>query len=196
MQGARHGLILTDTSKHFLWEVDSEGGYLLNFLSRYDYTLDPPCRADCIPEEKRVKTYVPKAGEINNEWRLIDAEGQVLGRVAVEAAMLLRGKHKPQYTPYLDCGDHVIVINAAKAVVTGGKEEKKKYYRHSGYPGGIREMTYRELMEKHPARAMELAIKGMLPHNRLGRKLGTNFRVYAGSEHPHEAQQPIVHEMK
>ncbi len=143
-----------------------------------------------------MKTYVPKEGDIKKAWRIIDAEGQVLGRVAVQAAILLRGKHKPQYTPFLDCGDHVIIINAAKAVVTGGKETKKIYYRHSGYPGGIRDMTYGEMMEKHPGRAMEMAVKGMLPHNRLGRKLGTNFRVYAGSDHPHEAQKPIPHEMK
>ncbi|MBI1317980.1 MAG: 50S ribosomal protein L13 [Candidatus Hydrogenedens sp.] len=135
-----------------------------------------------------MKTYVPKQGEVKRNWHVIDAEGQVLGRVAVEAAKLLRGKHKPQYTPYLDCGDHVIVINAEKIRVTGTKAENKMYYRHSGYPGGLTEAAYREVMEKHPTRVLELAIKGMLPHNRLGRKLATNFRVYAGAEHPHVAQ--------
>ena len=143
-----------------------------------------------------MKTYVPKQGEVKKQWHLIDAEGKVLGRVAVEAAKLLRGKHKPQYTPYLDCGDHVIIINAAKARLTGRKMQQKTYYRHSGYPGGLRELTYEQLVGKFPERAMELAVKGMLPHNRLGRKLGTNFRVYAGSEHPHEAQEPQPYEIK
>ncbi len=143
-----------------------------------------------------MKTYVPKQGEIIKKWHVIDAEGQVLGRIAVEAAKLLRGKHKPQYTPFLDCGDHVIIINAAKALVTGGKEDKKVYYRHSGYLGHLTETTYRQMSEKHPERALEIAIRGMLPHNRLGRKLHGNFRVYAGSAHPHQAQQPQPYEMK
>jgi large subunit ribosomal protein L13 len=143
-----------------------------------------------------VKTYVPKDGEVKKNWHIIDAEGQVLGRVAVEAAKLIRGKHKPQYTPYLDCGDHVIVINAAKARVTGNKMVQKKYYRHSGYPGGLSEANYGEIVERFPERAMTLAIKGMLPHNRLGRKLCTNFRVYAGADHPHVAQDPKPFEMK
>lgn len=137
-----------------------------------------------------MKTYVPKAGDIQKKWYLIDAEGKVLGRVAVEAARILRGKHKPQFTPYLDCGDNVIVINAEKVAVTGNKGEKKVYYRHTGYPGGIRDTNLAAMMEKHPARAMEKAIKGMLPHNRLGRTMGTNFRVYAGSDHRQEAQNP------
>lgn len=137
-----------------------------------------------------MKTYVPKRGDITKKWLIIDAEGQVLGRVAAEAAKILRGKHKAQYTPYLDCGDHVIVINAAKARVTGAKFTDKKYYRHSGYPGGIKETTYQAMVAKHPTRPMTLAIRGMLPHNRLGRKLLTNVRVYPGSEHPHEAQNP------
>jgi len=135
-----------------------------------------------------VKTYVPKQGEIVKEWHVIDAEGQVLGRLAAEVARLLRGKHKPMYTPYLDCGDNVVVVNAAKIRVTGNKATDKMYYRHSGYPGGLRELNYERMMDKHPTRALELAVKGMLPHNRLGRKLATNFRVYAGSDHPHQAQ--------
>ena len=143
-----------------------------------------------------MKTFVPKDGEVKKNWHIIDAEGQVLGRVAVEAAKLIRGKHKPQYTPYLDCGDHVIVINAAKARVTGNKMVQKKYYRHSGYPGGLSEANYGEIVERFPERAMTLAIKGMLPHNRLGRKLCTNFRVYAGADHPHVAQDPKPFEMK
>lgn len=138
-------------------------------------------------------TYVPKKGEVKKAWRVIDAEGKVLGRIAAEAATVLRGKHKPQYTPFLDCGDNVIVVNAEKAVVTGRKFTDKKYYRHSGYPGGIKETTYQEMLEKHPTRAMTLAITGMLPHNRLGRSLARNLRVYAGPDHPHEAQSPIKH---
>jgi large subunit ribosomal protein L13 len=140
-----------------------------------------------------VSTYVPKAGEIKKSWVVIDAEGKVLGRVAAEASKLLRGKHKPQYTPYLDCGDNVIIINAEKAKVTGRKFTDKIYYRHSGHPGGIKEVTYGAMLEKHPTRAMTLAIKGMLPHNRLGRVLAGNVRVYAGSEHPHESQNPATH---
>lgn len=143
-----------------------------------------------------MSTYVPKDGEVQKDWHVIDAEGKVLGRVAAEAAKLIRGKHKPQYTPYLDCGDHVIVINAAKARVTGNKMVQKMYYRHSGYPGGLSEMNYAEMLERFPERAMSLAIKGMLPHNRLGRKLSTNFRVYAGAEHPHEAQNPKPYDVK
>lgn len=143
-----------------------------------------------------MKTYVPKKGEIEKKWYIIDAEGQVLGRVAAAAAALLRGKHKPQYTPFLDCGDNVIVINAAKAVVTGRKERQKVYYRHSGYPGGLKEQTYREMLAKHPTRPISLAIKGMLPHNRLGRKVFGNVRIYAGPDHPHKGQSPKPYEVK
>jgi len=168
---------------------------LLRFRSRYVYIKEILTRRR-YPEEERVKTYVPKEGEIIKKWHVIDADGQVLGRVAVEAAKLLRGKHKPQYTPFLDCGDHVIIINAAKAIVTGGKEDKKVYYNHSGYLGHLRETTYGEMAEKHPERAMEKAVRGMLPHNRLGRKLGAQFRVYAGAAHPHEAQLPQPYAMK
>ena len=137
-----------------------------------------------------MKTYVPKQGEIEKKTYVIDAEGLVLGRVAVEAAKLLRGKHKPQYTPFMDCGDSVIIVNVEKAVVTGRKMTDKMYYRHSGYPGGLKEMNYGRMMEKHPTRAMMLAVKGMLPHNRLGRALARHIRVYAGADHPHEAQKP------
>jgi large subunit ribosomal protein L13 len=140
-----------------------------------------------------VKTYVPKAGEIEKKWLVIDAAGKVLGRVAAEAAHLLRGKHKPQFTPFLDCGDHVVIVNAEKAAVTGNKAEQKTYYRHSGYPGGLKEITYEKLVAKHPARAMMLAVKGMLPHNKLGRQLLRNVRVYAGPEHPHQAQNAQPH---
>ncbi len=143
-----------------------------------------------------MKTYVPKQGEIDKKWHVIDAEGQVLGRVAAEAAKLLRGKHKPQYTPHLDCGDHVVIVNVAKAVVTGKKDRQKMYYRHSGYPGGIKETNYREMLAKHPTRPMSIAIQGMLPHNRLGRKLFKHVCIYAGPDHPHQAQNPQPYELK
>ena len=141
-----------------------------------------------------MKTYVPKQGDVQKNWLVIDAEGKSLGRVAAEAARVLRGKHKPTYTPYLDCGDAVIIINAAKANLTGNKAQAKMYYRHSGYPGGLREQNYTELMEKYPTRAMTLAVKGMLPHNRLGRALAKHLRVYVDGDHRHEAQTPQVHE--
>ncbi len=141
-----------------------------------------------------MKTYVPKQGDVQKQWRVIDAQGKVLGRVAAEAARLLRGKHKPQYTPYLDCGDYVIVINASKARITGNKAEDKLYYRHSGYQGHLHQITYAQMMAKDAARAMTLAIRGMLPHNRLGHKLLTHVRVYPGPDHRHEAQNPQVHE--
>lgn len=140
-----------------------------------------------------MKTYVPKQGDITKEWRVIDAAGIPVGRVAAEAARVLRGKHKPQFTPYLDCGDHVIIVNADRAKMTGNKGEDKMYYRHSGYPGGLKETNYNSMVKKHPTRAMTLAVTGMLPHNRLGRKLATNLRVYAGSDHPHAAQNPQPH---
>lgn len=140
-----------------------------------------------------MSTYVPKLGEVKKSWVIIDAENKVLGRVAVEAARVLRGKHKPEYTPYLDCGDNVIIINAEKAKVTGNKYNDKQYFRHSGYPGGIKDITYGQLLEKHPTRPMTMAVTGMLPHNRLGRQLATNLRVYPGAEHPHAAQDPTEH---
>lgn len=142
-----------------------------------------------------MKTYVPKRGEITKQWRIIDAAGVPLGRVAAEAAHLLRGKHKPQFTPFLDCGDNVIIINAEQAVVTGTKVTDKMYYRHSGYPGGLSEASYREVVEKHPTRAMTLAVTGMLPHNRLGRALAKNLRVFEGADHPHTSQNPIPHKV-
>ena len=142
-----------------------------------------------------MKTYVPKQGEVVKKWHVIDAEGKSLGRVAVEAAKLLRGKHKPQYTPFLDCGDHVIIVNAKTAKMTGNKARDKKYYHHSGYMGGLSEITYEDLLRKHPTRAMMFAVRGMLPHNRLGRKLARHVRIYAGPDHPHEAQMPQEYPM-
>lgn len=138
-----------------------------------------------------MKTYVPKLGELKEAWLVIDAQGVSLGRVAAEAAKLLRGKHKPQFTPFLKCGDHVIIVNAEKAKVTGKKFNDKMYYRHSGYPGGLKEVSYGKMLAKHPTRPMTLAVQGMLPHNRLGRALARRLRVYAGPDHPHEAQNPL-----
>jgi len=140
----------------------------------------------------RIKTWTPKAEEIKREWWVVDAKDQTLGRLATQVASLLRGKHKPQYTPHMDNGDFVIIINADKIHVTGRRMEQKKYYRHSGYPGGLRETTLRDMMEKHPERALEIAVKGMLPKNRLGRQLFTKLKVYTGDTHPHSAQQPQV----
>ncbi|NLM52703.1 MAG: 50S ribosomal protein L13 [Firmicutes bacterium] len=137
-------------------------------------------------------TYMPKAGEIERKWYIVDATDKPLGRLASEVARILRGKHKPIYTPHVDTGDHVIVINADKVVLTGKKTEQKFYYRHSGYPGGLKKVSYGTLLATKPERVIMLAVKGMLPHNRLGRKMLKKLRVYAGSEHPHEAQQPEV----
>ncbi len=140
-----------------------------------------------------MRTYVPKKDEIRREWLVVDASNQVLGRLASEVARLLRGKHKPQYTPYLDTGDFVVVVNAERIRLTGRKKEQKVYYRHSGYPGGLRQETAREMLEKYPERLVRRAVWGMLPKNRLGRKLYRKLKVYRGPEHPHEAQQPKAH---
>lgn len=137
-----------------------------------------------------MKTYYAKPNEVEREWLLIDAEDQVLGRVASKAAQILKGKHKPQYTPHVDTGDFVVVINADKIRVTGVKATDKEYYRHSGYPGGLKCETFQEAMEKHPERVIEHAVKGMLPKNTLGRAMAKKLKVYAGSEHPHMVQQP------
>jgi len=142
-----------------------------------------------------MKTIFVKPYEVERKWHIIDAEGQILGRVAVAAANLLRGKHKPEFVPHQEIGDYVIVINAAKAVVTGGKETKKIYYRHSQYPGGLKSIQYKDLLKKKPTSPMEKAIKGMLPNGRLGRTLFTNVKVYAGAEHPHNAQKPVKFEL-
>ncbi|WP_150307893.1 50S ribosomal protein L13 [Planctomonas psychrotolerans] len=136
------------------------------------------------------RTYTPKASEIQREWVVIDATDIVLGRLASHAAVLLRGKHKATFVPHLDSGDFVIIINAEKVALTGAKLEKKLAYRHSGYPGGLTATTYSELLEKHPTRAVEKAIRGMLPKNSIGRAQLTKLKVYAGPEHPHAAQQP------
>lgn len=137
-----------------------------------------------------MKTYVPRQGEIRREWWLVDADGLTLGRLASEVATRLRGKHKPSFTPFLDTGDHVIVVNAEKVVLTGRKLSDKMYRRHSGYPGGLREMTASEMLAKHPRRVIELAIKGMLPKGPLGRQMARKLKVYTGPTHPHASQQP------
>jgi len=135
-------------------------------------------------------TYMAKANEVDRKWYIIDAAGQTLGRLASEAAAIMRGKHKPQFTPHVDTGDFVIIINAEKIRLTGKKLQTKKYYRHSGYPGGLKVATAGDLLEKRPERVLEHAVHGMLPKNRLGEKLKLKLKVYAGSEHPHAAQQP------
>ena len=137
-----------------------------------------------------MKTYLPKENEIQRKWHVIDAEGQVLGRMAVTIANILRGRNKAIYTPHLDTGDFVIVINADKVKLTGAKEEKKIYQTYSGWMGGQKEKTAKEMRAKHPEKLVELAVRGMIPHNRLGRQVITKLKVYAGSEHPHQAQNP------
>lgn len=141
-------------------------------------------------------TFMQRKEDVVRNWYVIDAEGVNLGRLATKVATVLRGKHKPTYTPHVDCGDFVIVINAEKVNLTGDKLDKKIYYNHSGYTGGLRERTAREMKEKYPTEMIERAIKGMLPHNRLGRKMSKKLFVYAGSEHPHMAQKPSVMEVK
>jgi large subunit ribosomal protein L13 len=137
-----------------------------------------------------MKTYSAKPGEITREWYLVDAEGKTLGRLATQIADTLRGKRKPQYTPHVDTGDFVIVVNAEKIQVTGNKLDQKRYYRHSGYPGGLRSRTLREQLDRRPTEVIRVAVKGMLPKNRLARQQITKLKIYAGPEHPHEAQNP------
>ncbi|VEI12811.1 50S ribosomal protein L13 [Trueperella bialowiezensis] len=143
-----------------------------------------------------MRTFTPKAGDIESKWYVIDATDVVLGRLAAQVAPLLRGKHKPTFTPNVDCGDHVIIINAEKVALTGMKHEQKMAYRHSGYPGGLKATSYAELLEENPERAVYKAIAGMLPKNTLGRTQLKKLKIYRGSEHPHSAQQPEVFELK
>ncbi len=139
-----------------------------------------------------MNTEIPSGKEITRKWHLIDARDQVLGRVASKAAMVLMGKHKASYTPFLDTGDHVVVINAARVRLTGKKEDQKVYRRHSGYPGGLKEIPARKVRAAHPARMVEEAVKGMLPKTKLGKHMATKLKVYAGDKHPHQAQQPTA----
>ena len=143
-----------------------------------------------------MSTYMPKAGDITRKWYVIDAAGKPLGKVAVQAAVLLRGKHKPTFTPHADCGDHVIIINAEKAVLTGNKLDQKMYYHHTGYVGGLKSVKYRTLMATKPEMAVELAVKGMLPKNKIGAASFGRLKVYRGAEHEQQAQKPVVLEVK
>ena len=133
--------------------------------------------------------------DVERSWYVVDAQGKTLGRLTSQIASILRGKHKPEYTPHVDCGDYVIVVNAEKIYVTGQKMSQKKYYRHSGYPGGLKEITLRDQLQKFPNRVIESAVRGMLPKNRLGRQMFKKLKVYTGATHPHEAQQPKVLEL-
>ena len=142
-----------------------------------------------------MSTYMAKVETVERKWYVIDAAGKPLGRVAVAAANILRGKHRPEFTPHVDCGEFVIIINAGQAILTGNKLEQKYYRRHTGYIGGLKEVQYKTLMAKKPELAMQLAVKGMLPHNTIGAKSITRLKVYAGSEHNHAAQQPVAVEV-
>jgi len=142
-----------------------------------------------------VRTYTPRPGEVEQTWYVIDATDVVLGRLASHVAALLRGKHKAAFAPHVDTGDYVIVVNAGKVALTGSKREQKMDYRHSGYPGGLRATSYVQLLEKDPRRAVEKAVRGMLPHTTLGRQMLTKLKVYAGPVHPHQAQQPVPFEI-
>lgn len=139
-----------------------------------------------------MKTYFATTETVEHKWYLVDASGQVLGRLATQIAKYLRGKHKPEFTPHADAGDYIVVINADKIKVTGNKEQDKVYYTHSGYPGGLKETTFDKLLDKDATRVIEIAVKGMLPKNPLGREMLRKLKVYAGSEHPHTAQQPVA----
>ena len=139
-----------------------------------------------------MKTKLPSSREMSRSWHLLDAEGMVLGRLATKAAMLLMGKHKPTYTPFLDTGDHVVVVNAGKVRLTGHKEDQKVYRRHSGYPGGLTEVGAKKVRATRPARLIEEAVRGMLPKTKLGKQMYRKLKVYAGEKHPHQAQKPVA----
>jgi large subunit ribosomal protein L13 len=143
-----------------------------------------------------MKSYMARPHEVERKWHLIDAEGQTLGRLATEIARLLRGKNKPQYTPHIDTGDFVVVVNAEKVVVTGNKAEQKVYYRHTGYPGGLRETSFEAMLERKPTEILRRAVRGMMPKTRLGRQQLKKLKIYAGPEHPHEAQNPQLYEVR
>jgi large subunit ribosomal protein L13 len=142
-----------------------------------------------------VRTYNPKPGDVQRQWHVIDATDVVLGRLASQAAILLRGKHKPIYAPHVDTGDFVIIVNAEKIALSGNKRDQKMAYRHSGYPGGLHAVRYSQLLDRHPRKAIEKAVRGMLPHNSLGRQMLKKLKVYAGPAHPHQAQQPTPYQI-
>jgi len=165
---------------------------LLSFRSACGHDSSGAWRGSANKRQKMTyRTYTPRAQDIERQWYVVDASGKVLGRLASEIAQVLRGKRKPGYTPHADVGDHVIVINADKIVLTGRKPEAKVYYRHTGHPGGIRATSYAEMLRKHPERIVQKAVWGMLPHNTLGRAMFRKLRVYAGPDHRHTAQQPV-----
>ncbi len=142
-----------------------------------------------------MRTYSPKTADVQRQWHVIDATDVVLGRLASQTAKLLRGKHKPIFAPHVDTGDFVIIINASKVALTGNKREQKMAYRHSGYPGGLKAVPYTQLLALRPVMAVEKAVKGMLPHNSLGRQMASKLKVYAGPTHPHQAQSPVPYEL-
>lgn len=143
-----------------------------------------------------MKTYMAKPAEVDRKWYVIDAANQTLGRLSSEVASILRGKHKPTYTPHVDTGDFVIIINAEKITLTGDKLNQKKYRYHTGYPGGLKETDYKTMLQKKPEKIIEVAVKGMLPHNRLGNQMIKKLKVYRGTEHPHQAQKPEIRELR
>jgi large subunit ribosomal protein L13 len=157
---------------------------------RARFRYNPPPADGCVRPFLCMKTYNAKPGEVTREWYLVDADGLTLGRLATQIADTLRGKRKPQYTPHVDTGDFVVVVNAEKIAVTGNKLDQKRYYRHSGYPGGLRSRTLRDQLERRPTEVLRTAVKGMLPKNRLARQQLTKLKIYAGPEHPHVAQNP------
>ena len=142
-----------------------------------------------------MKTFTAKSETSARGWFIIDAENKVLGRLAAEVARRLRGKHKPEYTPHVDTGDYIVIVNAGKVAVTGNKAEDKVYYRHTGHPGGIKKISFREMIDKHPTRVIENAVRGMLPRNKLGRAMLGKLKIYPGAEHAHQAQQPVKLEL-
>ncbi len=142
-----------------------------------------------------MRTYSPKPADVQRQWHVIDATDVVLGRLASQTAILLRGKHKPIFAPHVDTGDFVIIVNAAKVALSGSKRDQKMAYRHSGYPGGLKAVPYGEMLAKRPARVVEKAVKGMLPHTTLGRRMGSKLKVYPGPNHPHQAQRPVPYQI-
>jgi large subunit ribosomal protein L13 len=158
-------------------------------------THDPTWMLQLRTRLRTVRTFTPKSGDVERRWHVIDASDVVLGRLASQTAVLLRGKHKPIFAPHVDTGDFVIIVNAGKVALTGNKRDQKLAYRHSGYPGGLKSISYTELLEKNPQRAVEKAVRGMLPKNSLGRQMLSKLKVYAGPEHPHAAQQPVPFEI-
>jgi large subunit ribosomal protein L13 len=159
-------------------------------ISVEDVCQGRTCTSRSIAKECVVRTYSPKPQDLTHQWHVIDATDLVLGRLASQVAILLKGKHKPTYAPHMDGGDFVVIVNAEKVKLTGNKREQKMAYRHSGYPGGLRQVSYGELLDRDPRKAVERAVRGMLPKTTLGRQMLTKLKVYSGSEHPHAAQQP------